>query len=288
MSTPDDRIDLLGSETTELPIVRDRPEEADRATSAVLRVTRRPAGAQRVPRAPVPPAPAVPPDAPDAEPPAGDPRTPARPEDLAGASFPSAWRGYEPSAVDAYVRQVGRTIGELRSAQSPREAVQRALERVGEETAAILREAEQAAERMTDSARLEAGERIEAAEREANEITSRARTRLRELDQDIDRIWLERQRLIEDTRQLAAGLARMADQAEARFPAEDEATGPTALELPAPPSSAAEAPADEAETTALPLGTEADASASPPTVESPIAPTPPDARPGDSPPGDGG
>ena len=75
---------------------------------------------------------------------------------------------------------------------------------------------------MTDRSRKQSSERLEQAEREADEITLAARTRLRSLDADVDRIWLERQRLIDDTRRLAERLLEIADQAEERFPAEEE------------------------------------------------------------------
>ncbi len=156
------------------------------------------------------------------------PRGPAGPlpaepsEDLGGASFPTVWRGYDPSTVDAYVRRVDRTIVELQAERTPQDVVRRALDRVGEQTSAILREAEETAERMTAKSRADADERVQGAEREANDITARARGRLRDLDADIDRIWLERQRLIDDTRKLADRLLTVADDAEERFPPEEE------------------------------------------------------------------
>lgn len=151
-------------------------------------------------------------------------RTPSEEsEDLGAANFPTVWRGYDPSAVDAYVRRVDRSISELQAERTPQDVVHRALDRVGEQTSTILREAEETAERMTAKSRAEADDRVQGAEREANDITARARGRLRDLDADIDRIWLERQRLIDDTRKLADRLLTVADDAEERFPPEEEA-----------------------------------------------------------------
>lgn len=161
------------------------------------------------------------------------PAVPPAPTTSGEVTFPTAWRGYEPGAVDAYLREVAATVVDLRATQTPQDVVQRALARVGEDTAAILREAEQAAERMTVTSRNEASERVERAEREADEITRRARRRVSELDTDIDRIWVERQRLIDDTRTLAQALVRIATQAEERFPAEEEQDARAA---PSPPS----------------------------------------------------
>jgi len=150
-------------------------------------------------------------------------RTPAEQSaDLGAANFPTVWRGYEPSAVDAYVRRVDRTISELAAERTPQDVVRRALDRVGEQTSTILREADETAERMTAKSRAEADDRVQGAEREANDITARARSRLRDLDADIDRIWLERQRLIDDTRKLADRLLTVADNAEERFPPEED------------------------------------------------------------------
>lgn len=152
-------------------------------------------------------------------------RTPSEEsEDLGAANFPTVWRGYDPSAVDAYVRRVDRSISELQAERTPQDVVRRALDRVGEQTSTILREAEETAERMTAKSRAEADDRVQGAEREANDITSRARGRLRDLDADIDRIWLERQRLIDDTRKLADRLLTVADNAEERFPPEEDAS----------------------------------------------------------------
>jgi DivIVA domain-containing protein len=203
------------SETPEVPAVTDSdPAEPDLSAdvpSEIIRVTARRG-------APVAPQPAPreidPADTPDFE---------GEPPDANAVTFPTSFRGYDQGAVDAYVRQVARTIDQLEAMRTPQEAVRRALDRVGEQTSAILREAEETAERMTAKSRTEADDRVQRAEREADAITSQARSRLRELDVDIDRIWLERQRLIEDTRKLADTLLEIADDAEERFPAEDEA-----------------------------------------------------------------
>jgi cell division septum initiation protein DivIVA len=101
---------------------------------------------------------------------------PARvPAAIRDVSFPSAGRGYERRAVDSYVNQVNRLIAELEVGRSPQAAVRHALDRVGEQTKALLRQARETAEDMTASAREEAEEQLARAQAEAEEITTGAR-----------------------------------------------------------------------------------------------------------------
>lgn len=140
---------------------------------------------------------------------------------LRDVTFATVWRGYDPHAVDAYVDEVERALDRFELRTSPTEAVRRALDRVGEQTAAILRQAEQSAEEMTASSRARADERLQQAEREAAELRAEAEARVRGLDDDIERLWQERQRLIDATRSLAGQLVSAANSAEARFPPAD-------------------------------------------------------------------
>jgi DivIVA domain-containing protein len=204
------------------------PGPPPEAVTGVVRVSRRREQAAAA-AAPAPPEPAD-----------GSPSVGPEGPDLGSVTFATVWRGYDTAAVDAYVRRVSRALTELEETRTPQDVVRRALDRVGEETSAILREAEEAAQRITTKSRSDAADRVQRADREAHEITQRARARLRELDADIDRIWIERQRIIDDTRKLADGLALIADHAEERFPAEE-------LELPGgPPRVTDEEPGDDA------------------------------------------
>lgn len=142
------------------------------------------------------------------------------------ADFPVGLRGYDREAVDDYVRRTNELIEDLRATRTPEGAVQAALQRVGEEVSGILRRAHQTADQVTSESRSEADERLQRAEREAKEITVRAVAKLRDLDADTDRIWAERQRIIEDARALAEELLSLADSAAERFPpAEESALG---------------------------------------------------------------
>ncbi len=174
----------------------------------------------------------------------------ARPvDDSPAVEFPVVLRGYDRDAVDAYVARVSALLEELQSSRSPQAAVRRALDRVGEETAGILRQAEVTAEQMTARSRAQADDRLQRAESEARELRVAAEKHVRALDNDTERIWQERQRLIDDTRKLADTLLAVADDAEERFPPEptptptepgsdEQLTKPSAPENPPEPGKA--------------------------------------------------
>jgi hypothetical protein len=144
---------------------------------------------------------------------------------LQDTDFPRARRGYDPMAVDAYVRRTNQLIADLQARSSPDAAVRRALERVGEQISGILQRAHDTAEQITTTSRREAEDRLEQARQEAAEIARSGEQRIKDLDADADRIWAERLRIIEDARELAAQLTALADDAAERFPPADEATG---------------------------------------------------------------
>ncbi len=141
---------------------------------------------------------------------------------MVDADFPHAMRGYDRDAVDHYVRQTRQLVAELQATRSPEAAVRRALERVGEQISGILQRAHETAEQITAQSRSEAEDRLEVARAEAAQITQAAEQRVRELDADTDRIWLERQRIVADAEDLAGQLTALAKVAAERFPADDE------------------------------------------------------------------
>jgi len=182
---------------------------------------------------------AVPPASAPTRPDAVDPDLDA----LRDASFPVVWRGYDVQAVDDYVAAVEVALARFEERTTPTVAVQRALDRVGEQTAAILRQAEQAADETTRASRARADDRLQRAEREAEELHEAAVARVRALDDDVERLWEERQRLIDATKELADQLRTVASDAEARFP---PAT-PEQAEPGAPPPADGPAPAADDE-----------------------------------------
>ena len=147
-------------------------------------------------------------------------------DELRDTEFPLARRGYEREAVHAYIDRVADLVEDLVATRSPQFAVQRALKDLGEETAGILSQAQDTARQMTERTETEARERLERADREATRRRAEAAEQVRRLDDDADRIWEERQRLIRDTRSLAEALLKLADDADERFPQQgDEPTG---------------------------------------------------------------
>lgn len=142
--------------------------------------------------------------------------------DVADVDFPVALRGYDRLAVDAYVKRTSQLVSELQATRSPESAVRRGLERVGEEVAGILQRAHDAASQITAQSRREAEDRLERARQEATQITASSERRLQELDAETDRIWAERQRIVEDAQQLAQQLLSLAQSAAERFPAAED------------------------------------------------------------------
>jgi uncharacterized protein with HEPN domain len=138
------------------------------------------------------------------------------------ADFPISLRGYDRVAVEEYVQQTRQLVAELQATRSPEAAVRRALERVGEQIAGILQRAHETAEQITAQSRSEAEDRLEHARREAGQISEAAEERVKELDADTDRIWLERQRIVADAEDLAGQLLGLAKVAANRFPSDDD------------------------------------------------------------------
>jgi DivIVA domain-containing protein len=137
---------------------------------------------------------------------------------VADVDFPIVLRGYDRDSVDDYVRRTSQMVAELQATRSPESAVRRALERVGEEVSGILQRAHETGSRITAQSRSEAEDRLEAARQEAAQTVTRAENRVRELDAETDRIWAERHRILEDTRDLARELLTLTDSAADRFP----------------------------------------------------------------------
>jgi DivIVA domain-containing protein len=146
---------------------------------------------------------------------------------VADVEFPTTLRGYDRLAVDAYVQRTSQLVAELQATRSPEAAIRRALERVGEEVSGILQRAHETAAQITAQSRSEAEDRLEAARQEAAQIVARAQDCVRELDAETDRIWAERHRIVEDTRELARELLTVTDSAAAQFPPDTAETTET-------------------------------------------------------------
>lgn len=153
---------------------------------------------------------------------------------VADVDFPIALRGYDRLAVDAYVKRTSQLVAELHATHSPEAAVRRALERVGEEVSGILQRAHETASQITAHSRIEAEDRLDAAREEAALATAGAEQRLRELDAETERIWVERHRIVEDAQELARQLLSLAQSASERFPAAEDPDEEAAGDEPSP------------------------------------------------------
>ena len=167
--------------------------------------------------------------------------------------------GYDRAEVDAFVERTATRLADAQKPYTPDEAVQVALDRLGEETSAILKQAhaiadeltarsrqeaetvttrsrqeadalttrsQQAAAEVTARAQEEAAARLQQAEHEAAEIRQGAEARVTELDAEIDSLWQERQQLLDDIERISEQFHALASGAKERFPAEEtEAEG---------------------------------------------------------------
>jgi hypothetical protein len=155
--------------------------------------------------------------------------------------FPNALHGYDRDAVDAHLAALEREMDQLRAQRSPVPSVEAEIERVGEETTAILRVAHEQAAEITRRAHAEADRCVSDAAANAVSMTEDAKRKLRTLDSETDAVWAERGRLIEDVRNLATALFSLAEDAADRFPEEGERGGGTGT-VSAPPAAASPKP----------------------------------------------
>jgi DivIVA domain-containing protein len=153
-------------------------------------------------------------------------------ESVRDVTFPIALRGYDRDAVDDYMRDVNRIIAELQVGRSPRAAIRHALDQVSDETRGILERAHETADEITARSRAQADDRLQWAEREAREAIAAATERVHELEADAERVWQERQALVDDVRRISEDLLHVADDAGVRFPAEPESETSPLPELP--------------------------------------------------------
>ena len=137
-------------------------------------------------------------------------------ERIANRDFPLAVRGYDRGAVDAFVQEVLELVSELEGRQTRETVVQRALDEIGEETAGILQRAHETADEIAARSRAQAEGRIQRAEREADMLRQQADAYSEQLIVDTRILWEERQRLIQDIRQLADEVLATAEDASER------------------------------------------------------------------------
>ena len=163
----------------------------------------------------------------------GRPASAAEPEPESepdGSSrFPTSPLGYNRQAVDAHLADLERELAQLRAALhrgAPPISITEEIERLGEQTASILVVAHDKAHETARLAQEQADRSVRDATADAERITSEAQRRLRELDEETDAVWGERERLLEDVRVVSASLSRLADDAADRFPADPKPADP--------------------------------------------------------------
>ncbi len=189
-------------------------------------------------------------------------------EKIRDREFPLAVRGYDRQAVDTFMEQVADLVSELEGRQSRETVVQRALDEVGVETAGILQRAHETADEIAARSRSQAEGRIQRSEREADLIRRQADEYSEKVVVDTQLLWEERQRLLEDIRQLADEVLATADDAAERvtLPEGLEPEEPLA-ELAPEPAPGAAAPQAVPEEGLLEPEPEADGTEDPPTAE---------------------
>ena len=169
---------------------------------------------------------------------------------IANREFPLAVRGYDRHAVDEFVQEVLQLVSELEGRQTRESVVQRALDEIGEETAGILQRAHETADEIAARSRAQAEGRIQRAEREADLLRQQADSYSEQLVLDTRILWEERQRLIQDIRQLADEVLATAEEASERV------TLPQMLSEPEPGTEGEGPPTSEVDLDVIPGGAE--------------------------------
>jgi len=169
----------------------------------------------------------------------------SRADEIANRAFPVAMRGYDRAAVDAFLQEVIQIINDLESRQSQESVVQRAIAEVGEETASILQRAHETAEEIAARSRAQAEGRIQRAEREVDLLRQDADAYSEKIVYDTRVLWEERQRLIEDIRQLADDVLRTAEEAIDRVSMPQMLSEEDAIEDDGPPTEEDGPPTEE-------------------------------------------
>jgi cell division septum initiation protein DivIVA len=138
-------------------------------------------------------------------------------ERLREVNFPMVVRGYHRPTVDLFIAELLELVEDLESHQTREGVVQKALGELGEETAGILQRAHETADDITARSRAQADARLARAEREAEILRRDADEYSEQVVVDTRALWEERQRLIEDIRQLADEVLGTADDAIERL-----------------------------------------------------------------------
>ena len=182
----------------------------------------------------------------------------SRADEIANRTFPVAMRGYDRAAVDAFLQEVVQLINDLEGRQTQDSVVQRAIAEVGEETAGILQRAHETAEEIAARSRAQAEGRIQRAEREAELLRQEADAYSEKIVYDTRVLWEERQRLIEDIRQLADDVLSTAEEAIERVAMPEMLSEDEVVDEDGPPTEEDVPTTNEVDFEVLPGGAAAD------------------------------
>jgi cell division septum initiation protein DivIVA len=149
--------------------------------------------------------------------------------------FPIIRQGYDPAAVDAHIAdleqelsELDRELTEVRTNMPPENQVAEEIQKLGEQTSAILLAAHDKAQETTRQAKEQADKCLSDAAANAIEMTKEANRKLHELETEKLAVWRERARLLEDVNNLSRALSQLSAEATKRFPAEPKVTPLTA------------------------------------------------------------
>jgi DNA repair exonuclease SbcCD ATPase subunit len=163
----------------------------------------------------------------------GPPAPPASSTPRHQPRFPITRQGYECEAVDEYVGDLERELVELERELDEAKAstpstnhVEEEIQRVGEQTSAILLAAHDKAQETTRQAQVQADRVLADAAAQAIAVTEDANRKLQQLESDQRSLYRERSHLLEDIRRLSGSLSELADGATERFPSEPEPIAP--------------------------------------------------------------
>lgn len=131
--------------------------------------------------------------------------------------FPLIRRGYDPVAVEEYVGSLERELAaldhelaELRGQGTPDEIADQ-IQRVGEQTSAVLMAAHEQRDEILRSAKAEAERCVAEAAASAKTITEQTEARVRAFETQNEAARHERDRLVAEIRTISTGLASVAD-----------------------------------------------------------------------------
>jgi hypothetical protein len=137
--------------------------------------------------------------------------------------------GYECAAVDEHIEMLERELSELdhelaelRARPAAQDEVAAEIQRVGEQTSAILLAAHDRARETSREAQEQADRCLADAAASALSITEEANRKKAEAEQETRKLISERERLLKDLEALAGTLASIAREAGERFPATAE------------------------------------------------------------------